>query len=74
MERLIEYGASVNLRGDNDDTPLHAAAYNNHTAAIRLLLRKGADINIKDDLGRTAIDVALQYNNIEAKNLLEDHQ
>ena len=71
---MIEYGASVNLRSDNDDTSLHAAAYNNHTAAIRLLLRKGADINIKDDLGRTAIDVALQYNNIAAKNLLEDHQ
>ena len=29
-------------------TPLHWAAYNGHTAAIEMLINKGADINAVD--------------------------
>ena len=44
---------------------------NGHTAIVELLLNHGADINAKDNDGRTALD--LVWTNEEIKQLLRQH-
>lgn len=56
--RLLASGASVNARGLDDDTPLHDASSNGHVRLVKLLVEKGADINVKNKRGKTPLDVA----------------
>ena len=58
----IDYGFGL--------TPLHAAAYNNCTEALSLLLDNGANINIKDNIGTTPLHNAANKNHTEVVNLL----
>lgn len=39
-------------------TAMHMAAYNDDSEGVQLLLRYGADKNIKDEGGQTALDCA----------------
>jgi uncharacterized protein len=56
IRRLIEAGASVNVRDDpatamdetTNYTPLHAAAWNSNLEAISVLLEHGADPTVRD--------------------------
>ena len=41
---LIDHGANVNAKGENDVTPLHTAAARGNIDAATLLLEHGADI------------------------------
>ncbi len=45
---------SVPCRG----TALHSASENGHTESVKALLAKGADVNAKNDRGKTAFHVA----------------
>jgi ankyrin repeat protein len=51
LEALLRAGAPVNRKGVNDWTPAHMAAACDDVAALRILVRYGADLSI-----RTAID------------------
>ena len=42
--RLLDAGANVNV----DAQPLIAAAINGHAAVIKLLIKRGADVNARD--------------------------
>ena len=42
-------------------TALHIASFGNKRACIRLLISRGADSNIKDNKGKTALEVAGEY-------------
>jgi ankyrin repeat protein len=56
---LIEAGANVNQAQKKDGkTPLMAAADSNITKIIDLLLEAGADVHMKDNSGKTALDWA----------------
>lgn len=58
---LIDAGAEVNARCNKEGmTPLMNAALHNNAAACRLLLRAGADANMRDIYGRTALHYALR--------------
>ena len=46
-------------------TPLHIAARRNHTLAVRILLEKGADMQLKDDNGEQPIHIAAEAGNYE---------
>ncbi|AIF82062.1 ankyrin [endosymbiont of Acanthamoeba sp. UWC8] len=48
----------INLRNDNGHTVLHLAAIYGETKLIKILLQKGADINAKDNKGKTPQDVS----------------
>ena len=48
----------MNARGDQGYTPLHYAARMNNTDVAELLLKQGADATLKDDRGRTPLDIA----------------
>ena len=72
MHELLQRGADVNKRDRYDGlTALHYSAMYNNIDAIRLLLENGASTTIKDNEGRTPIDVAREYNHQEAVLLLQ---
>ena len=61
MKLLAGKGADVEskdkLRGQ---TPLSWAAKDGHEAAVKLLLKKGADVKPKDDAGQTPLSQAIR--------------
>lgn len=59
---LIEHGANVNARGDNDVTPLHTAAARGNLESATLLLDHGADINAATKDGKTPMTYAQERN------------
>lgn len=59
---LVEYGADTNVLSVGKVAPLHMASAFGHDDLVALLLRHGADPQMKDRWGRTAYDIAKQYN------------
>lgn len=60
LKTLLEQGGNANERDADNSTPLFAAAFHGSTVAAELLLKHGADVDAKDDRGRTALfDLAL---------------
>lgn len=55
----------------NQEPPLHLAALFDHTSILILLLKLGADIGVKDNIGRTCMDVAREAGSRESIALLE---
>ena len=64
---LIRRGANVNVQGRFGVTPLMQAVIGNNIAVVRLLLTTGADPNLRNLRGDTALDLArlLGRRNIE---------
>jgi len=59
-EWLEDNGANnVNIPGRDGLTPLHVAVKEYNFEAVKWLLNKGADCNIKDSHGQTAIEMAI---------------
>ena len=57
---LLDHGADPNARGSRGLTPLMmAAAVDDTVEATELLLARGADVALRDEAGRTALDWAL---------------
>lgn len=59
VEDLLNEGVDVNARGAQNRTPLQRAAGANQVDICQLLLAKGADPNLADEAGRTALCVAI---------------
>ncbi|KAI3644790.1 hypothetical protein MP228_010954 [Amoeboaphelidium protococcarum] len=67
-QHLIQTGVDVNAQNAvNKWTPLHWAAYQGHLQVAQLLLNNGADPSIKNESGKTAVDLA---KNASIKSLL----
>ena len=56
--KLIEGGADVNARIENNETALHRAVQFDSPSIVELLLNGGADIGLKDVFGATPLDDA----------------
>ena len=54
---LVRAGADLNPRNEMGQTPLHAARARHNLPAMRKLLELGADPELRDDAGRTAVAV-----------------
>ena len=69
VKLLIEKGININETDEDGKTPLHLAAEQNHGGAVGILLRAGADENIKTDEvywrnGQTAYELAENIRNM----------
>jgi len=69
---LLAEGAAVNAREQFGDTALTEATYYGHVALVKELLAHGADINAIGNDG-TALDIALNRNNVAVADLLKHH-
>ena len=57
---LIELGASVNAYDNNHQTPLHmvSSSWSPNAKSLCLLLENGADVDVENDQGLTALQIA----------------
>ncbi|CAG01751.1 unnamed protein product [Tetraodon nigroviridis] len=59
-ERLFSQGrCDINIRNNRNQTPLQLAVTQGHTDLVQLLVAEGADVNMEDEDGDTAMHVAL---------------
>ncbi len=58
IKELLENGVNVNMRGDDQNTPIMEAAYGMHLDTVKLLLDHGADLSAKKIDGATPIGLA----------------
>lgn len=58
MEYLLRQGADINKQGHEGNTPLHIAMFYGIGGAdiVKILIRAGADVSIKNEAGYTALD------------------
>lgn len=62
VEKLIQFGANVNLENNfTDDTVLHAAVMKGNEEMVLLLIHAGANINAIGILGRTPLHRAFSF-------------
>ena len=56
-------------------TPLHSAVFFENKENVELHITNGADVNVKDNLGKTPLDYANKpgSNEIETADLLRNH-
>ena len=69
--QLANAGANLNLQDVGGDTPLHFAALAGNVQAIDTLLKFQVDGNIKNNRGKTPLDVARDEGEEEIVNLLK---
>lgn len=55
INTLISLGADVNFSHDNIAYPLHFAAAKGHEVSVMYLVKAGADINLRDRNGKSAL-------------------
>ena len=73
IDTILEQGADVNSVDSKGWSPLHwaIATARDTTSIVKNLLKAGADKNLKDVLGRTALDLARVFNKVEDIAILE---
>ncbi|KAF8284136.1 putative palmitoyl acyltransferase 1 [Trypanosoma cruzi] len=52
---LIDNGADINSRNATGETPLMIAAATQNISALRIILSRGADTSLRDDIGNTVL-------------------
>ncbi|MBN2891665.1 MAG: ankyrin repeat domain-containing protein [Bacteroidales bacterium] len=60
IQMLIDAGAYVNCKDDNDYTPLMYAAQEGYVKSVDYLLKNGAKVDAEDTDGHTALSIAVQ--------------
>lgn len=61
IEALLANGVDINSRDKRGFTPLMYAAANDRVETIAFLVRRGADLNARSDIGETAVICAIRY-------------
>ena len=70
-EILGKYGLDIaNANSSRSNTPLHWAARGNALETARVLVERGADIHVKDDIGGTPLNYAAHWNSLEVARYL----
>lgn len=72
LVKLIDQGADVNHAGDSKMTAVWSALLNKRLKQFKLLVEKGADLNIEHD-GHTLLSTVINNRNIDHTKLLLKH-
>ena len=70
MKALINAGADVNAKDNDDETALMWAAESGHAEAVKILINTGANVNAKNNDGYTALMLAAINGNAETIKIL----
>ena len=73
VRALIEAGADVNAKTNNDVSPLYMCAQEGHLEVARALIEAGADVNAKGKYDRTPLHSSAEYGHLEVARLLIDN-
>lgn len=74
IEFLLDKGASVDLRNEDDETPMFIAAYNNRLECMKVLLDRGASLKgTFGYYGESPLHVCVRNNSPEALEFLLDN-
>ena len=69
---LLDYKASVNVQDEDGDRPLHLCAYSSEPEIAGILIQQGANPNLMNHRGATAIIIAAAKGNTRVlKELLK---
>lgn len=71
IELLIQLGVNVNQTDQDGNTPAHLAALNKHNEGLNILLKNGADFNIKNNNNLNAIEMGLVLVTIDEYQYLQ---
>lgn len=71
IEYLLDNSAYIDAESPNGTTPLMMAAMYGSPQAVKVLIQAGADLNIKNQLGLSALDFAVRGNRQNSKELIE---
>jgi ankyrin repeat protein len=72
IEKLIAAGEKPNIQDSNSRTPLHVAVFRRHHAAVRALIRLGADANALDAQHYDVVTIAAVDNDLEMLKIALD--
>lgn len=79
VELLLDAGAEINARNGADNLSALAQLASightdEHADVLRMLLRRGADVGLRDNNGETALDLAVAYHQpVHARLLVMHH-
>jgi ankyrin repeat protein len=75
-EALLGAGADANYKNIHGETPLHLAVVSEDPDIVKALLSSdaGVDVDVKDERGRTALDIANEDKCTEIARLLVNHR
>jgi ankyrin repeat protein len=71
---LIDARANVNAKDGGGFTPLHLAAFRGDAYVTELLLARGADVRLRTDGRKTALDLADEGGHVEVARRLRGEQ
>ena len=58
IQHVLDYGKSLDYKDENGVTLLHGAAISDHPETVRFFIKKGLDVNAKDNDGWTPLMAA----------------
>eukprot|EP00095_Tigriopus_kingsejongensis_P001890 maker-scaffold287_size221780-snap-gene-0.24 protein:Tk01890 transcript:maker-scaffold287_size221780-snap-gene-0.24-mRNA-1 annotation:"transient receptor potential channel pyrexia" len=61
MQLLLTRGANINQGDDNGTTALHLAALNRKIRRVKLLIKNGADLCLRNKAGKSALYFVMKY-------------
>ena len=73
ISSLIDHGAGLKNQGSPAWTPLNYASFWGNTGVVKVLIKKGADVNLPDVDGVTALDIAIGNDRQELTKLLKEN-
>lgn len=72
VDQILSFGADVDSRDDENDTPLIVASRSGHEETVKVLLEKGADVGATNNSRANSVSAAAEAGHIKALRILLD--